>query len=147
MKLDCKVWPIDKPHPAFPEESLNWGWIVNVRLIYRHSPPTKWFEAFIDSGSPWCLFHSNFCNPLGIKLGTGVLGDLKGIIGGPSAPLYFHKVKVCLGSWSFDTTAGFSDALSVAGILGRRGFFESFKVTFDPLNVPPSVELERVNRA
>jgi hypothetical protein len=147
LKLDCKVWPIEKPHPAFPHDTYEWRWIVHVKLIYRHSPITKWFEAFIDSGSPWCLFHANFCKSLGIDLESGIRDDLKGIIGGPSAPMYFHKIKVCLGSWSFNTMAGFSTALSVGGILGRRGFFENFKVTFDPLTLPPSIELEQIHRS
>ena len=147
MKIDCKVWPIAQPHPAFPKETHDWGWIVKVKLIYRHSPPTKWFESHIDSGSPWCLFHGSLCKSLGIDLGKGVESDLKGIIGGPSALMYFHKIKILLGSWSFTTTAGFSNNLSVAGILGRRGFFDNYKVTFDPLNVPPSVELEQIHRS
>ncbi len=147
MRLNCKVWPIDKPHPAFPKEEFEWAWVTKVKLIYKHSPPTKWFEAFIDSGSPWCLFHAQFCKSLGIKLEDGVRDQLSGIVGGPSAPMYFHKVKVMVGSDQFETVAGFSSELAVAGILGRRGFFENFRCTFDPSDYPPSVELTKVHRA
>jgi hypothetical protein len=43
--------------------------------------------------------------------------------------------------------AAFTDKLPVAGILGRRGFFENFKVTFDYSYDPPEVHLERIHRA
>ena len=40
-------------------------------------------------------------------------------------------------------TAGFSEVLPLGGILGRIGFFESFKITFDPSTTPPGFELEQ----
>jgi hypothetical protein len=49
----------------------------------------------------------------------GVKDDLRGVIGGPKAPMYFHKVKIIVFSEFFETMAGFSDALSVTGLLGR----------------------------
>jgi hypothetical protein len=85
---------------------------------------------------------------MGMRLESGVKEELKGIVGGASAPMYFHKVQVFLGSGDgFHTMAGFSSALSVAGILGRRGFFENFHVHFDASDVPPSIEITRINRA
>ena len=147
MKVICKAWPLVRAYPAFPKDSHDYPWIVNVKLNYRHSPPTTWIEAIIDSGSPWCLFHSSLCRPLGIDLEKDIPDDLKGIIGGRSAPLYFHKVKIYFGSWSFETSAGFSSALAVAGILGRRGFFENFSLEFDPTNLPPSLEIDRIGRS
>jgi hypothetical protein len=148
VKLPCKSWPLEHAHPAFPKEMSDWGWIVRVKVSYRHSPQTKWFEAWVDSGSPWCLFHADFCKPMGIQLESGVKEDLKGIVGGAKVPMYFHKVQVFLGSGDrFDTMAGFSSGLSVAGILGRRGFFENFHVHFDASDVPPSIEISRINRA
>lgn len=146
MRLTAKVWPIDHPHPAFPHEKYGWAWIVNVKLIYRHSPPTKWFEAFVDSGSPWCLFHAGLCKPLGITLESGVRDDLGGIIQGAKVPVYFHKVKVLLALEQFEAMAGFSSGLTVGGILGRRGFFENFTVTFDSSAAPPTIELIRSYR-
>lgn len=87
------------------------------------------------------------CSSLGIKrVEDGVEDTLKGIIGGPQAPIYFHKVKVMLGSEIFEAMAGFSWALSVGGILGRRGFFENFVVTFDASANTPFLELKRIHR-
>ena len=44
-------------------------------------------------------------------------------------------------------TAGFSEQLAVAAILGRHGFFEHFTVTFDPCGARPGLIVERVHRA
>jgi len=94
------------------------------------------------------MFHSGYCKHLGIsKLESGVTGDLRGIIGGPGVPLYFHKIKILIGSEQFETMAGFSSALSVGGLLGRRGFFENFIVKIDSSTTPPTVDLEKINRA
>lgn len=43
--------------------------------------------------------------------------------------------------------AGFTDKLPVAGLLGMSGFFEHFKITFDPSAIPPGFELERIYKA
>jgi len=41
--------------------------------------------------------------------------------------------------------AGFSDELPIAGILGMNGFFEHFRVIFDP--TAQRCELERIFQA
>ena len=94
MKLPCKSWPLAHAHPAFPKELTDWGWIIKVKLSHKHSPQTKWFEAWVDSGSPWCLFHADICPALGIRLESGVQSDLKGIVGGAKVPMYYHKIQV-----------------------------------------------------
>lgn len=147
MKLNCKVWPLPKPHPAFPKETLHWAPLLNVKLIYRHSPPTKWIESFVDSGAAVCMFHASICKQLGIKrVEDGIEDELRGIVGGPKAPMYFHKVKILVGSEQFETMAGFSSALAVGGILGRRGFFENFVVRIDSSTTPPTFDLEKIHR-
>lgn len=93
------------------------------------------------------MFHASLCHSLGIKrLEDGIADELKGIIGGPKAPLYFHKIKVLIGSEQFQTMGGFSHELSVAGILGRRGFFENFVVTIDSSTTPPVCEIQKIHR-
>jgi hypothetical protein len=113
--------------------------------MYRHES-TKTFEAWIDSGAPYCMFRSDFCRPLGIKLTDGVQKSLGGIIGGDTAPIYIHKVTLVIGGEQFGAMAGFSDALAVGAILGRAGFFENFKVLFDAETNPPHVELTKIHR-
>jgi hypothetical protein len=120
---------------------------MNVKLIYRHSPPTKWIESWVDSGSHVCMFHANVCRSLGINLEDGIESPLGGVIGGTTVPLYFHKIKILIGSEQVETMAGFSDKLSVGGLLGRRGFFDNFVVKIDSSTNPPFFELEKIHRA
>ena len=143
MKFPCKVWPAKDP--AFSEERFHWAPLINVRLIYGDSAPSKLIECLVDSGAHACLFDASLCHPLGIKrVEHGIPGDLKGIISGPKASLYYHKIKVLINSEQFETMAGFSPRVSVAGILGRRGFFENFVVTIDSSVTPPVCNLQRI---
>jgi hypothetical protein len=42
--------------------------------------------------------------------------------------------------------AAFCEDLPIAGLLGRRGFLEQFRFTFDPSSTPPVFDLERIYR-
>jgi hypothetical protein len=115
-------------------------------LIYKHSPPTKWIEAIADTGAHCCMFHASFCHALGIDLKNGIEGNLGGIIGGANIPVYFHPVKILIGSTQVQTMAGFSEKLSVAALLGRRGFFDNYTFNLDGTANPPVFEIEKTNR-
>lgn len=97
------------------------------------------------------MFHASLCATLGIRrVEDGVEDILKGIVGGqgaPSEPIYFHKVKIMIGSEILETMAGFCRRLAVGGLLGRRGFFDNFSVKFDASFYPPQLEIERLHRA
>ncbi len=93
------------------------------------------------------MFHAGFCNALGIRMEEGIRSDLGGVVGGVSVPIYFHKIKILVGAQQLTTMAGFSEKLSVAGLLGRRGFFDDFIVKIDSSTSPPSFELDKINRA
>jgi len=148
LRVNCKVWPVQNPNPVFPKGTLSWVPVLKVRLIHKHSPPTKWFECIVDSGSGVCIFHADLCQSLGIrKLESGVKDTLGGVIPGATVPMYYHKVTIQVGAERFATMAGFSKQLTTAGILGRRGFFENFTVKFDASESPPFLEVERINRA
>jgi hypothetical protein len=60
--------------------------------------------------------------------------------------MYLHKVSLYVPGHIIKIRAGFTDELRVAGLPGQMGFFEHFKVTFDPSNNPPGFELERIYR-
>jgi hypothetical protein len=84
---------------------------------------------------------------LGIRrVEDGVEDEIRGAIGGPKAPMYFHKVRVLVFGDFFETMAGFSKELSVTGLLGRRGFFENFIVKIDASGSPPNCETEKIHR-
>ena len=149
MRFPYKSWPLNPPHPAFPKEGTQWVPILHVKLNYpaKHSPPTRRFEAFVDSGSPDCFFHADIGRAIGIRIEDGVEAPLSGIISSGSAPAFFHDVGLYVGPDIIRIRAGFCAQLSVAGILGRRGFFDNFTVTFDHSTEPPAFEIQRIHRA
>jgi len=61
--------------------------------------------------------------------------------------MYFHKVKILIFGEFFETMAGFASDLSVAGLLGIRGFFENFVVTIDSSIQPPTCQIDKIHRA
>jgi len=134
VRYHYKIWPQASPHPAFPNERSAWIAILNVRIAHvaTHSPPTKQFEAVVDSGSGDTLFHASIGRSIGIKVEKGIAAGMGGIIKSKKTTAYFHDVNLYVGTDIIKIRAGFREDLSVAGILGRRGFFEHFIVTFDP---------------
>lgn len=60
--------------------------------------------------------------------------------------MYFHQIKILVGSSQIQTMVGFSGFLSVAGLLGRRGFFDNFIFSLDGTINPPFFEIEKLNR-
>ena len=105
------------------------------------------FEAILDSGCADTLFHSSIGESIGIDIKSGIRYELAGIAKGTKISAHFHDVDLHADAHIIRIRAGFSDKLPIAGILGRRGFFEHFIVRFDPTFTPPGFEIERVGRA
>lgn len=101
--------------------------------------------AFVDSGSPYCLFHSTLADYLHINLRSGAEAELGGVISEHKEPLYFHKVNLMIENrLMIEVFAGFSKKLSVVARLGRAGFFDCFYVRFDHSKSPPEFEIEKI---
>jgi hypothetical protein len=58
---------------------------------------------------------------------------------------YLHEIKLYLLGGAVNTKVGFKEKLPLAGLLGTKGFFEFFKVSFDPDTTV--CEIDRVYRA
>jgi len=52
-------------------------------------------------------------------------------IAGPSK-VYLHEVSLYVPGGVIAIVAGFTEQLPVAAVLGMNGFFDTFKVVFDP---------------
>ena len=129
QRYTYKAWPRPGgPHPAFPKQDV------------------QRFEAFVDSGSPYCYFHSSIGKAIGIKIESGIKDSLGGIVQGALADVFFQDVSLYVGADIIRIKAAFCDQLSAAGILGRTGFFDNFIVTFDHSGTPPCFEIQRVGR-
>ena len=109
----------------------------------RSKPRSKRFDALIDSGASSCLFHASIGRAIGLEIEKGQRMQTLGVSG--DATMYLHEVALSVPGGVVVTQAGFSDQLPIAGLLGMLGFFEHFKITFDPTAL--AVELERVHRA
>lgn len=148
MRFPYKSWPYPADDPLFANK-FDWSPILTVRVSYpaRHSPPSRPFEAWVDSGSPHCYFQSDVGRAIGIRIESGIESELGGIIAGPKCPVYFHDVALHIGTEIIRLRAGFCDTLAAAGILGRMGFFNNFIINFDPSSTPPGLDLTRILRA
>jgi len=139
--------PLDPTQPAQKEENTLWVPILLVRLGCLGGKRSPRLHAFVDSGSPWCMFKSDLADYLGIEWEKGERAEVGGILTGARDPIYFHKVTLFVEDhWTFQVRAGFVKKLSVPGILGRDGFFDHFRVQFDQSCKPPFVQLEKVER-
>lgn len=107
--------------------------IIPVCLFYKNSFVK--IEALIDSGADFCVFHSEIAEILGIKWQKGHAHDFLGITG-EHGKVYFHTIKIKIGTSTKEISCGFSKNLSEYsyGILGQEGFFENFKVNFSLKN-------------
>jgi Aspartyl protease len=135
-----------KDYPDSKGES-DWCAVVRVRISnpITHSPPSRPFEALIDTGASRSLFHSEIGRSLGISIERGEVEFTMGV-SGQRTKLYLHKVSIYVGGAVVPLVAGFTDELPLAGLLGRRGFLENFKFTYDNSTNPPQFELSRISR-
>jgi hypothetical protein len=104
--------------------------------------------ALVDSGSAYCLFHSDIALPIGIRdISTGKPGEIGGVKAGVKDRVYFHNIKLQIASnWSIDVLAGFTPNLSCKALLGRYGFLDHFIVTFDHSGTSPELEITKIVR-
>jgi len=141
-----KAHPLPYSHSAVFNEQHVYHPILTARLSNprRHSPPTDRFDAFVDSGSPDCYFHADIGRAVGIRIEDGQKSALGGVVAGPRCDTYFHEIALHVEGDIIRVKAGFTDSLAVSAILGRRGFFDHFIVTFDHGGNPPEFEIRRI---
>ncbi|MGA8736812.1 MAG: aspartyl protease family protein [Terriglobales bacterium] len=104
----------------------------------------KKIESIIDSGANDCIFHAQIAERVGFDVKKGKVSQTYGV-DGKSSVIYFHSINLFAPGGVISITAAFSYELPIAGILGMRGFFDHFKIVFDPAAL--RCELERVYHA
>lgn len=149
MRIPYKEIPYRNVHAAFPRDKTEFRPILNVRLNNTaHGPKTTPFEAVVDSGAPYCYFHGDIGRVIGLTIESGIKDTLGGIISTREvADTFFHDVWLWVGLERVPLRAGFCNTLAVAAVLGRNGFFDNFKVTFDHSTVPPCFDVDRILRS
>lgn len=134
-------------YKTFPyyKGGFDWWALLPVQIANhaKHSPPTKRFEALVDTGASRCIFHAAIGKAVGLAIEKGKEDQTIGVSGKPTA-IYLHDISLYIpGGHIFKITAGFSEELPMAAILGRTGFLEHFKVLFDPSGEIPGFDIER----
>ena len=146
MKKKYTRLPMDRPQPAFKNETGMWMPMISVRIGNGHKQSPR-FPAVVDSGSPWCLFKADVATYLGIDYQKGIEDFMGGITQTAPEPVYFHKVKIYVeADWIIEVMAGFCKKLAVTGILGRNGFFDNFYVRFDHSTKPQEMEITKIEK-
>jgi hypothetical protein len=137
------------PYKKYPAPQTPGGFLyaasipVNIALPAKNAPRSKRFDAVIDSGASGCLFHASIGRAIGLEIEKGEMTQTMGVAG--SSNIFLHDISLYAPGGIIATRAGFSDDLPLAGLLGMAGFFEHFKIVFDP--IAHCVELERLFRA
>lgn len=142
MRVIYKSFPFH--NRGVPEQTRIWRPILTVQIIHNHATSKK-FEAVVDTGSDYCLFHASIGASIGIKIHSGSEGDLGGVLTGPRSKVYYHNIKLVVGADIVEIKAGFSWDLT-ENLLGHFGFFDNFIVTFNTAFEPPCFDIERVHR-
>jgi hypothetical protein len=135
------------PYKISPSRKGSSDWLallpVQISNPAKHSPPTKKFDAMVDSGASECVFHASLGRAIGLIIEKGEEDRTVGVSGQPTK-IYMHDVSLHVpGGHVLKIRAAFSDDLPLAGLLGRRGFFEHFKVSFDPSGAVPGFDIDR----
>ena len=106
--------------------------VLPIKLRRQQGAQTIDQRALVDTGSDNCIFHGDIGRMIGIDdIGTGDPTRIWAIKGGPPMVGYIHNIQINIGGYWFDAPALFSDESTKDPILGRKGFFDRFVVTFN----------------
>ncbi len=121
------------PLKPFPDRQFVYRPVINILLIFGNK--SLEYEALIDSGADFCIFHAEMATILGIKVNEGKQMTFYGT-GGVPQTAYFHEIQIEIGGWPMDLYCGFSSEMKSLpyGILGQTGFFDRFRIEFDYKN-------------
>lgn len=92
------------------------------------------FDAFVDSGADYSVFHEKVAIMLDLKLTSGrkkvvTVGDGNDMI------VFLHTVTACFAERTFKAPIAFSSDLGAGfNLLGRETFFEKFQICFNDRN-------------
>jgi len=89
------------------------------------------FEAYVDSGAGYSVFHSDFARMLDLKLEDGEVDYVK-IGDGSEIKVYIHELNVRIAGEEFKARIGFSERLGIGfNIIGRLDIFWKFMICFN----------------
>jgi hypothetical protein len=103
-----------------------------IPIALHHDAGVTDYEVLVDSGADVNVFAYQLGEYLGIDVSSGIPSTLVGVAGQPE-DFYLHPIKLEVGGWVITVEAGFAKSLDHKpyGIVGQRGFFDQFRVSFD----------------
>lgn len=122
--------------PARPSEAFFQDFVLQPTLdVVLVNPKTRRqiiCHALVDSGADFCIFHGLFGEAIGLDVRAGKTQPFRGVTSG-KAKAYVHQVILEVSGVGGKVPVGFSYDLETPfrGLLGQRGFFELFKVSFN----------------
>ena len=140
--MDLPYKPFKYINRGIPNQGIIWRPVLPIKIIYNHTS-SKSFDAYLDSGSDYCLFHASVGAAIGIKIMQGSEGDLGGVISKTRSKVWYHYIKLVIGQDIIQTKAGFSWDLD-CNLLGQIGFFDHYKIEFNPISHPPRVSFSLI---
>lgn len=134
-------FPLPKPSPVLGTSILRP--IIPVKLSLRGI--TVKYDALMDSGADFCIFHAEIGEYLGIDIESGLREIFSGVEDSAGAEAYFHKLTLIIGDTEIETLIGFSYDIADHGygLLGQKGLFDKFLVNFNLLEKEIELKIQR----
>lgn len=131
LKFPYQKFPSD-PNEAFPTHKAAQRPVIPIAVKYKDKKID--YLALIDSGADFCIFHSEIGEFLGMDIKSGKKLEFFGVTGDKKIS-YFHNIIINIGGHDKECYCGFAPDFSANkmpyGILGQKGFFNSFKIMMD----------------
>jgi len=132
LKFSYRKFP-SKSNDAFPERTHIRRPVIPIEVKYKGKSIK--YLAIIDSGADFCIFHAQIGEAIGIDITKGKRLDFYGIVGDKEEAFFHEDIIVNIGGHDKKCYCGFSQNFDKSkmpyGILGQKGFFDSFKVSMD----------------
>lgn len=102
-----------------------------VMPIHVASQQRVAYEALVDSGADYSIFHAQIGEAIGLEVRKGQRVIFAGV-GGVAQEGFRHPVKLEVGKWRLPCSVVFAYGLKIPyGILGQAELFDWFVVVFD----------------
>jgi hypothetical protein len=123
-----------KPWVAFPQDPETKVPILDLWLRTAQGHDTR--ELFIvDSGADVSMATRYLCDALGLSWEAGTLVEIRGIVPREECKVVAtqHRVEIYVRDADLRLTIPmcFADSDDAPLLLGREGFFDAFRITFD----------------
>jgi predicted aspartyl protease len=103
--------------------------IIEVKVINKDKEVRT--LAYVDTGATYSVFHSDFCEELGLILRSGSRTDIT-VGDGGIIPVYLHELTIRIENLEIAGEIGFSDRLGTGvNILGRERLLDEYMICFD----------------